>query len=471
MSEKKIIPEKKISRRQYLAATGAIAAAAAIGGAAYYMSTPGPTQTSTATTASTATTGAEKPATTLKFENVWWMPDEKIHVSAMLKKFNEEVGPSWDPPLSVDDTFTPFEDYPAHILELVFAGHTPDCAAIDGMTMANALIPGGALAPLDDLMAPGDLDSISDYQWTSCKYNGKIYMIPYMIASDVIYYRKSALEKLGIAAEDLKTWDDLINAATTLMHKYGWEYGFLTRAKKSIAYKNFRWVLPSNGLGILEKDENGKWRSTFYRPEAIEGLKFYANDLIYKYKVTPPEVVGWGFAELEAAFGLGRAPMAVIEGFIDPWIIKDYPDIKDDFDIMPLPGGPGGKQVSTGATYATGVFEQSKNKEAAYKFLMQYVNAMPFMGPICQNWEAGVPSKKNILAMDFFNGGNYFATKKGKILAQYYVPEGSQMVSQLGEIEDAVIGPQIIKVMMGQTTAEKAADSINSLTNSILGYS
>ncbi|MGG6310012.1 ABC transporter substrate-binding protein [Paenibacillus macerans] len=91
----------------------------------------------------------------------------------------------------------------------------------------------GYYAPLDELIAatpdfnPGDVVQTFLEQG---KVDGQQFFLPMYGTTQVMYYRKDALEKQGIQAEDLKTWEALADAAAKMTVKeggktvfYGWE--------------------------------------------------------------------------------------------------------------------------------------------------------------------------------------------------------------------------------------------------------
>ncbi|MFC4597160.1 ABC transporter substrate-binding protein [Cohnella hongkongensis] len=91
----------------------------------------------------------------------------------------------------------------------------------------------GYYAPLDDLIASSPDFNASDVIPTFLeqgKVDGKQYFLPMYGTTQVMYYSKEVLEKNGIKAEDLTTWEALGEAAAKMTVKsggkttfYGWE--------------------------------------------------------------------------------------------------------------------------------------------------------------------------------------------------------------------------------------------------------
>src|SRR3954466_1782576 len=71
-------------------------------------------------------------------------------------------------------------------------------------------------------------DRASKYQkdfpgsaWGNCVYEGKVYAIPWDVGPCGIFYKRSLLAKHGIDVEQIKTWDDYIDAGKQLLERSG----------------------------------------------------------------------------------------------------------------------------------------------------------------------------------------------------------------------------------------------------------
>ncbi|MBB3112409.1 multiple sugar transport system substrate-binding protein [Paenibacillus phyllosphaerae] len=91
----------------------------------------------------------------------------------------------------------------------------------------------GLYAPMDELIQANPDFKAEDFVQTFLnqgQVDGKQYFLPMYGTTQVMYYRKDALEKAGIKPEDLKTWEALAAAAAKMTVKdgdkttfYGWE--------------------------------------------------------------------------------------------------------------------------------------------------------------------------------------------------------------------------------------------------------
>ena len=176
----------KINRRRFLQATGAAAASAAFL-AACGNTTPG----------STSSNGQ------LVLQQ-WYHQYGEAGTEAAAKRYAKEytqvtINVDWRP----GDYFTPLN---ADLL----SGNPPD--TFEGWLYADQA-KAGLIEPLDDIIAPVK-DDFSASSLIPYTYNGKIYAIPMIVDTGLLYYRKSILAKAGVNPPE--TMDELIAAANKL---------------------------------------------------------------------------------------------------------------------------------------------------------------------------------------------------------------------------------------------------------------
>ncbi|TYP76443.1 ABC transporter substrate-binding protein [Paenibacillus methanolicus] len=101
------------------------------------------------------------------------------------------------------------------------------------LTANSAWARKGLYAPMDELIAALPDFKADDFVPTFLKQgqvDGKQYFLPMYGTTQIMYYRKDALEKAGIKPEDMSTWEGLAAAAAKMAVKdgdkttfYGWE--------------------------------------------------------------------------------------------------------------------------------------------------------------------------------------------------------------------------------------------------------
>jgi multiple sugar transport system substrate-binding protein len=138
-----------------------------------------------------------------------------------------------------------------------------------------------------------DIDDILDYLRKRCMSHGKMYSIPFDSNTLGLYYNAELFEKENIDPEEIKTWDDLLEAAKKLTKDKDGDgiidqYGMQVPAGTS-EFTVFAWQTQLWAAGGEFMTEDNK-RILFNSDAGIEALQWWV-DLINKYKVaTPPKI-------------------------------------------------------------------------------------------------------------------------------------------------------------------------------------
>ncbi len=144
--------------------------------------------------------------------------------------------------------------------------------------------------PLHSFFSEKELDALLPQALNTCFYNDSLYAIPFFIDVGVMYYRKDLIEKLKNAEavkEKLErgiTWDELIKLRNNNFNK-DYLYVFQGEAYEGLIC-NFIEV-----LGNIKSIYNNK-KFNVYNTFTIESTQKLV-DLIYKYKVSPVDVIGF----------------------------------------------------------------------------------------------------------------------------------------------------------------------------------
>ena len=134
----------------------------------------------------------------------------------------------------------------------------------------------------------------------SCTKDGKLYGIPIVAESQIVYYRKDIFEKNGITAFP-QTMEELLKVAQQLTDKKNEFYGFTGRGKTNQTVTQFSTYLRSFG-----GDFNTATESLINTPEAIVAYKFYGKLL---GECGPPGIINMSWPESAALFAQGKAAM------------------------------------------------------------------------------------------------------------------------------------------------------------------
>ncbi|MNO50836.1 sn-glycerol-3-phosphate-binding periplasmic protein UgpB precursor [compost metagenome] len=119
----------------------------------------------------------------------------------------------------------------------------------------------GYYAPLDELIAASPDFQPEDVVQTFLeqgKVDGQQFFLPMYGTTQVMYYRKDALEKSGLKAEDLTTWEALADAAAKMTVKeggktvfYGWEPMWGAENMMDAVYGKGGKILSDDGNTVL----------------------------------------------------------------------------------------------------------------------------------------------------------------------------------------------------------------------------
>ncbi|QKH38896.1 sugar ABC transporter substrate-binding protein [Achromobacter pestifer] len=241
----------------------------------------------------------------------------------------------------------------------IAAGNQPD---ITWMFFAFSAwvndIPGGALAPMDDVVNALGKEKFHPDGLSAWRYKDKYLGVPYTRQPFYLFWRKDKFAAAGLPAP--KTWDDIVNAAKVLHKPEKGEYGIAIAGKNDWTVRqNFELVLYSNGGHLLTKD--GK--AAFDNDVGRKAIDIYTE--LFKY--TPPGSLNAAYAEVNRSFATGTAAMAI-----------SLPVALSQFhDANPGKAGQVGALIPSDAGLALtmqnnkgwSVFEKSKHQAEAKKFV------------------------------------------------------------------------------------------------------
>jgi len=201
-------------------------------------------------------------------------------------------------------------------------------------------------------------------------FDGKIYAYPSEGDTAWLWYRADLLEEKGIKVPE--TWDEYLEAAKALTGDG--VYGTVIGAKPDEAMWDFMYYLFGMGGGIL--DENNK--VIFNNEAGVKALTFYA-DLLNVHQVVPPDVVTYGYNEIQTSLQEGKVAMG-IEWMAATATLQDCtlsPKVCKDGQTTLLYAIPPGmkaadgsiERVTGGSQWGWGIPAGAKNPMAAYKFI------------------------------------------------------------------------------------------------------
>ncbi|MDI3530609.1 MAG: multiple sugar transport system substrate-binding protein [Candidatus Atribacteria bacterium] len=259
-----------------------------------------------------------------------------------------------------------FDDLLPMLPSMVKAGTAPDIAFF-GPRYVAGLAAQGLLLPLDDLFEEiGDIPR----NLISPTEDERIYDIPILMESEVLYYRKDLFEKAGLKVPStFEEWIDVAKSLTVDLDGDGQfdRWGMAIQGKAPENAVRFTGVLWSNGGDYFDQD----WNVAIESPQAIEALKTWGELAQY----APPGVPTTGNFEAATQFAQDLVAMVKYPGRILTIIDRYNPDMAPNVAVAIPPVGPSGeKPVVWSPLNDFIVFASTKHPSLAKEFIKFYLS-------------------------------------------------------------------------------------------------
>ncbi len=281
---------------------------------------------------------------------VWAMGNEGVKLTVLADAFMKD-----NPGVTVNVTPVAWDQATSKLTTAIAGKQTPDVSQM-GTDMMAQYATTGALEPVPANFEPS---TFFESAWNTNVVNGTVSGVPWYVETRVLYYRTDVAEKAGITAPPA-TWDDLTAMAKAMQAKGGAKWGLSLGTKNWQEYLPFLW---SNGGDVVDAAGTFQLNS----PQAVEALTYYKS---FFTDGLSPKSVPEGF-DITPAFVAGTHPMF----FSGPWhlaLIKEAggAGFEAKWAIAPMPKKASATSFVGGSNLV--VFKESKNKDAAWKFV-QYL--------------------------------------------------------------------------------------------------
>jgi multiple sugar transport system substrate-binding protein len=217
----------------------------------------------------------------------------------------------------------------------------------------------GIAEPLDSYMTPEIKGRFIETFLTPSVMNGKTYGLPIAASARAMYYNKDLFSKAGIA-EAPKTWAELEEDAKKISALGNGVYGYGMQGKEVETDVYFYYAMWSFGGDIVK---NGK--SGLDSKAAVDAATLYKR--LIDEGATQPGVTSYAREDVQNLFKQGKIGMMITAPFLANQIHAEAPNLQ--YGVAPIPKGPGGDQGTYGVTDSVIMFQNSKNKAEAFKFL------------------------------------------------------------------------------------------------------
>ena len=266
-------------------------------------------------------------------------------------------------------------------------GRAPDICEL-GSTWMGKFMSEGALLEVTSKFK--DLES-SYLMWKPAKLNGKIYGMPWLAGTRVLFYNKKLFKESGLDPEKSPvTWQQMLQAAQKIHNPAKGIYGFgMNAGEGHILYKKFMPFVWGNGGQILDNNGNFIFESVACR----EAFDFYLQLQKYSYREKQDL--------LDEAFKRGKLGMTISGSWNFARYPKDAPELDFNVGLIPRPSEKKGFHGSFLGGEILVLFKTCKNPEIAAEFI-RYLTKVENTFPITKEALVSFPAHKEAYNDPFF---------------------------------------------------------------------
>jgi multiple sugar transport system substrate-binding protein len=288
---------------------------------------------------------------------------------------------------------------------------------------------------------------------------GKLYGLPILNTSQVMFYRGDIFEKFGISKPP-DTWDELMVVAKKIHTPEVGAVGMRGSRVRGGVMWPFPQVLYGYG-GRIVKDYPKDMHPVFDSPEAIKAAEYYAELLQkYGYKGT----LSAQYKDLSLAMQQGKMAI-LIDGYpgVGPYEDSEKSTVAGKLRYYYVPGGPAGRWPAFGA-HALAMTAGSQHKQAGWEFIKWTLSTERQLRGGLEKNEMGLTRKSVLTHPDYIKKFNYadgelmrvLAVQLDKYVRAFYRP----ITAEWGEVEDAT-ALAMSKVLAGEQDAASALREAN----------
>jgi lactose/L-arabinose transport system substrate-binding protein len=346
----------------------------------------------------------------------------------------------------------PADTYRNIQLAIAAGSGAPDVSVVEDSHVSQ-YVQLGALADITDWIKPY-VPKIVPYKWTWIQKSGRYYAMPWDPGPVAVFYRRDVFQKAGVDPASIQTWEDFYQAARTVKDKTGslmWQQSKARndgRLLETLLWQQGTGYIDAKGNVILDKDPKVQQTLEFIG-------RFWRDGLAADQE---PWTDPWYKAQADA----GTA--TVVEAVWMGTFFKSFiaPNATGNWGVFRLPvWKSGGSRASNDGGSVLAIFEQSKQKEAAWAYVQFHMGRDQSQLDIYQKTDI-FPSLKPTFQDPFFQqpdpyfGGekvrSMFADIAGQIPSAGIYSKDYQQMSEL-------LTAEIQKYALGQQSAQQALSS------------
>lgn len=223
----------------------------------------------------------------------------------------------------------------------LLAGSNELDAVLDTAFVVPGLAAGGHILSVDSYIKGAenyDIDDFDSVIQREMSFDGQWYMFPTDISSESLVYRTDLFDKKP------ETWDELIEMAKQFTRSINpdspTEYGFGFSGANGVLEGTFQGIMKAYGATLIDEDT---MEVKVDSPQAKEAFQVYV-DMKNKYKIVPPDVSAWDYAEPLIALqeGVVASAQFFTAGMPDLYSEEATPELAGKFAFVAQPKGPYG---------------------------------------------------------------------------------------------------------------------------------
>ena len=295
-----------------------------------------------------------------------------------------------NPGIDVQIEIVPWDVLLQKLTTDIAAGTNADLSII-GTRWLIDFVQQGIAEPLDGYIKPEFKDRFIDTFLSPSVMEGKTYGLPIAASARAMYYNKDILSKAGVANPPA-TWAELQDAARKIKESGGDVFGFGLQGKEIETDVYYYYAMWSMGSEILNEDGS----SGLGTPGALEAAKLYKS--LIDEGLTEPGVTSLNREDVQNLFKQGKVGMMITAPFLSNQIKEEAPNL--NYGVAAIPAGPTGARGTYGVTDSIIMFQNSKNKEEAWK-LLDYLFTTEQRAKFTQG-EGFLPVNKEEAKMDYY---------------------------------------------------------------------
>ena len=337
-------------------------------------------------------------------------------------------------------------------------GDAPDVIEL-GNTEMTKYMAAGAFKTLNQSAFPNNQTWLQGLKG-SCRYNGKLYGVPYYAGARAVIYRKDQYKQAGIRSTP-KSLTQFVAAGKRLMKRFGKDSGYsAVYLPGKYWYAAMAFVYDYGGQIAVRK--GGKWKGTLNSPQAIKGLTQV--QAVFKQLSRAGKTTDEANPQQALVFAKGKVGSFIGNGWEWPYALDEKvgnPALAPVVGAYPMPSHVKGKFMPSflgGSDLAVPV--TSKNASLAVDWIKAFTSTA------AESEIAKAGNIANTTTLLAFNASNpKLAPFARAAKFSWFVPTSPNWAN----VENAdVLQNMLVKIFTGRASVKAAANSASSQITRIL---